>query len=90
MRHSIACFFATTMIFATGACAVEVIATHFVQKNIYHSPETPSYTAWCNLWRAKDGHLRVAFQQVTDPVVYGTVDQAIVQQICKLKVNAAK
>src|SRR5579862_5657315 len=48
--------------------AMEVTATNFVQKNIYHSPETPGYTSWCTLWRAKDGHLRIALQQVTGPV----------------------
>src|SRR5579859_6563269 len=48
--------------------AMEVTATNFVQKNVYHSPETPGYTSWCTLWRAKAGHLRVAFQQITGPV----------------------
>lgn len=71
MRLSSACTLAAIFTLATGAptaCAVEVTATNFVQKNIYHSPETPGYTSWCTLWRAKDGHLRVAFQQVTGPV----------------------
>jgi hypothetical protein len=47
---------------------MEVTATGFMQKNIYHSPETPGYTSWVTLWRAKDGHLRLALQQVTGPV----------------------
>ncbi len=45
-----------------------VTATGFAQRTIYHSPHTPGYTAWCTLWRSKDGHLRLAFQQVTGPV----------------------
>lgn len=51
-----------------SACALEVTATEVTQRSIYHSPEKPGYTAWCTLWRAKDGHLRLAFQQVTGPV----------------------
>ena len=43
-------------------------ATDFVQTTIYHSPQTPGYTAWCKLWRTRDGQLRLAFQQVTGPV----------------------
>lgn len=49
-------------------CAMEMAATDFTQKTIYHSPEKPGYTAWCTLWRGKNGHLRLAFQQVTGPV----------------------
>ena len=37
-------------------------------KPIYHSPQTPGYTAWCTLWRSHGGELRLAFQQVTGPV----------------------
>jgi hypothetical protein len=45
-----------------------VAATDFAQRAIYHSPQTPGYSAWCTMWRAKDGGLRVAFQQVTGPI----------------------
>lgn len=38
------------------------------QKAIYHSPQTPGYTAWTTLWRDPKGELRLAFQQVTGPV----------------------
>ena len=51
-----------------SAVATEVTATNFVQKTIYHSPETPGYSSWCTLWRTKNGQLRVTFQQVTGPV----------------------
>ncbi|MBA2707450.1 MAG: exo-alpha-sialidase [Gemmatimonadaceae bacterium] len=37
-------------------------------KPIYHSPQTPGYTAWCALWREPKGELRLSFQQVTGPV----------------------
>ncbi|MBI4583004.1 MAG: exo-alpha-sialidase [Planctomycetes bacterium] len=50
------------------ARAGEWTAIDFEQKTIYHSPQHPGYTAWCTLWRARDGHLRLAFQQVTGPV----------------------
>src|SRR4051812_2934977 len=46
---------------------VSVVATE-PQQAIYHSPQTPGYTAWCNLWRTSKGELRLAFQQVTGPV----------------------
>lgn len=49
------------------AVPAAVTATDFKQARIYHSPETPGYTSWCTLWRARDGHLRLAFQQVTGP-----------------------
>ena len=51
-----------------SALALEVTATDFVQRTIYHSPQKPGYTSWCTLWRAPNGHLRLAFQQVTGPV----------------------
>ena len=37
-------------------------------KAIYHSPQTPGYTAWTTFWRTPAGELRLAFQQVTGPV----------------------
>ncbi len=37
-------------------------------RTIYHSPQSPGYTAWCTLWREPNGELRLAFQQVTGPV----------------------
>ncbi len=46
---------------------VEVTATNFVQKNIYHSPQTPGYTSWTALWRTPQEELRLAFQQVSRP-----------------------
>lgn len=46
----------------------EVTASEFAQRTIYHSPQKPGYTSWCTLWRATNGHLRLAFQQVTGPV----------------------
>ena len=45
-----------------------VSASEFAERTIYHSPQTPGYTAWCTLWKARDGSLRLAFEQVTGPV----------------------
>ena len=55
---------------AVGGASLVVAATttEFVQTAVYHSPQTPGYTAWCKLWRTRDGNLRLAFQQVTGPV----------------------
>ena len=44
------------------------VASQEPAKPIYHSSQTPGYTAWCNLWRTPKGELRLAFQQVTGPV----------------------
>lgn len=53
---------------AAASTEPRVIASDFAQKTIYHSPQTPGYTAWCTLWKDHDGALRLAFQQVTGPV----------------------
>lgn len=62
-------------IFAVIAIAVSGVhteaatsATEFAQTTVYHSPQTPGYSAWCTLWRTPGGQLRLAFQQVTGPV----------------------
>ncbi len=55
---------------ASGATNIitSVVATNFVQNNIYHSPQIPGYTSWTALWRTPKNELRLAFQQVTGPV----------------------
>src|SRR3954471_12993722 len=54
------------------ARASTVAVTDFHSHRIYHSPQSPGYSAWCTLWGRKgrdaDGALRLAFQQVTGPV----------------------
>jgi hypothetical protein len=53
-----------------GACAqAQIQAAGFETKVIYHSPQTPGYSAWCTLWRVpgEKEELRLAFQQVTGP-----------------------
>jgi hypothetical protein len=53
---------------AAPPAAAPVRTADFVRKTIYHSPQSPGYTAWCTLWRENAGGLRLAFQQVTGPV----------------------
>lgn len=53
---------------APSAAEPRIQASDFEQHTIYHSPQTPGYTAWCTLWKDHDGSLRLAFQQVTGPV----------------------
>ena len=48
--------------------AAHVTAKEFKSASIYHSPQSPGYTAWCTLWRSPTDELRMAFQQVTGPV----------------------
>ncbi|MEA2734456.1 MAG: hypothetical protein QOE14_907 [Humisphaera sp.] len=51
-----------------GPRAATLKAVEFESKPIYHSPQSPGYSAWCSLWRTPAGELRLAFQQVTGPV----------------------
>ncbi len=44
---------------------VEVV--NFVDKTIYHSPETPGYTSWVGLWQLPNGTVCCDFRQVTGP-----------------------
>lgn len=44
-----------------------VTAVDFVDKTIYHSPETPGYTSWVGLWQLPNGTLCCDFRQVTGP-----------------------
>jgi len=53
---------------APAASEPHVQPSNFEQHAIYHSPQTPGYTAWCTLWKDHDGSLRLAFEQVTGPV----------------------
>ena len=53
---------------AETSLPVRVTASEFKAHPIYHSPQTPGYTAWCALWRTPKDELRLAFQQVTGPV----------------------
>jgi len=44
---------------------VEIVDYH--QRQIYHSPETPGFTAWVGLWLTLDGRLQCSFVQKTGP-----------------------
>ena len=44
-----------------------MVATDFVKKIVYHSPQTPGYTCWVDCWLMPDGQLRVSFTQATGP-----------------------
>jgi len=46
---------------------VQVQVTDFVDKTIYHSPETPGYTSWVGLWQLPNGTLCCDFRQITGP-----------------------
>lgn len=47
--------------------AVQLKAVDFEQREIYHSPETPGYTAWVGFWQLTDGSLCCDFLQLTGP-----------------------
>jgi len=46
---------------------VKVEVVDFVEKTIYHSPETPGYTSWVGLWQLPNGTVCCDFRQVTGP-----------------------
>jgi len=46
---------------------VQVQVVDFVEKTIYHSPETPGYTSWVGLWQLPNGTVCCDFRQVTGP-----------------------
>ncbi len=50
-----------------ASCNMEVEAVDFVEKTIYHSPETPGYTSWVGLWQLPNGTLCCDFRQITGP-----------------------
>ncbi len=68
MRSSVFTFAVVALAMNAARVGAAASATEFAQTAIYHSPQAPGYTAWCTLWRARDGQLRVAFQQITGPV----------------------
>ncbi len=46
-----------------------VSGVDFERRPIYHSPQTPGYTAWVGAWTAPDGSLLTSFPQMTGPVL---------------------
>ena len=52
---------------ADASVGVSVKAVDYAEKTIYHSPETPGYTAWVGLWQLPDGRIRLGFLQLTGP-----------------------
>jgi hypothetical protein len=46
---------------------IQVQAADFVEKTIYHSPESPGYTSWVGLWQLPNGTVCCDFRQVTGP-----------------------
>src|SRR6185436_9646213 len=68
MRLKFLTFVAIALAMTGARIRAAASATEFVQTAVYRSPKTPGYSAWCTLWRTRDGQLRLAFQQVTGPV----------------------
>jgi len=52
---------------AKSRIIVNVEAVDYQEKIIYHSPETPGYTAWVGLWRINDHKIFCDFRQLTGP-----------------------
>ncbi len=54
----------------TGDSDTEILArgVGLARETIYHSPQTPGYTAWTGAWTMPDDSLMVAFTQATGPV----------------------
>ena len=43
----------------------KVEAVGFAERVVYHSPQTPGYTAWVGLWQLPNGRLRYDCLQLT-------------------------
>lgn len=48
-------------------------------KQIYHSPETPGYTAWTGLWKLPNGTIQCDFVQATGPLSNPTFTYPVLQ-----------
>ena len=46
---------------------VRVQAVDVEERTLYHSPETPGYTAWVGLWQLPDGTIQCDFEEITKP-----------------------
>jgi hypothetical protein len=53
---------------AAGQSSEGWVGKDLVRKVIYHSPQTPGYTAWVGAWVMPDGAFMVCFTQVTGPL----------------------
>ncbi len=52
-----------------GQQSVKSLQVHdVVKRTVYHSPQTPGYTAWVGCWRMPEGKLMVSFHQATGPI----------------------
>jgi hypothetical protein len=57
---------ATAALAGPGA-GVRVEAVEVEERVLYHSPETPGYTAWVGLWELPDGTVQCDFEEITKP-----------------------
>ncbi len=72
MNYLVTCICAALEV---AACSVSLAAdppkkvevVDFVQKVIYHSPQTPGYTSWVGLWQMPNGRIRCDFNEVSGP-----------------------
>lgn len=51
----------------------------FQQKTIYHSPETPGYTAWVGLWKLPNGTVQCDFSQGNGPISNPVLSYPVLQ-----------
>jgi hypothetical protein len=71
MKSSILSVVVLTLLSAIGgqcySAELKVEAISHTQRAIYHSPETPGYTAWVGLWQLPNGTIQTDFVQATGP-----------------------
>lgn len=53
---------------AAEAAAPRLVVTDFEERQIYHSPQTPGWTAWVTLWKLRGGDVMTSFVQATGDV----------------------
>lgn len=64
---SLVCVLAVAACRAGERRIIGVEAVEYREKTIYHSPETPGYSAWVALWRCDDRRICCSFRQLTGP-----------------------
>lgn len=70
---------AHTLAEQTKAHNTHVAAVEFDERIIYHSPETPGYTAWVGLWQLPNGTIQCDFRQQTGPKDKLNVTYAVIE-----------
>ena len=65
--------------FARADLAFQGQVLNYQANQIYHSPQTPGYTAWADVWKLPNGTIQTDFVQATGPVGSPTITSPVLQ-----------